>query len=302
MPSYFNIFECGNNLLNRLNVTYEQAGMAAPINKYYEKMLKILVDYNDRNNAPFSSEKLQQAIITVMAETEEEERNIISDSNNVTMNTFCQSPITTNTQGDNTNVVCTSDWQNILDFLAETLKGLTIDSTSNELAYYNSDKNDAEGEKNDAEGDPKIDQLVATCTSGVKKIKVTDTDTTNRNSPQKLLINQTLPMIILPIDPRIADRFVDGSGTTHARQMPASKVINTDVSRSGAHVFRNPGDIIRTDRERTTPLNGNTSIRSPRFNSPVLIGGGTTAYPTRTEIQDIISPKGPTDPVEVRNV
>ena len=30
VPSYFNIFECGRNLLDRLDVTYERACMATP--------------------------------------------------------------------------------------------------------------------------------------------------------------------------------------------------------------------------------------------------------------------------------
>ena len=121
-------------------------------------MLETLVDYNDHNNAPFSNEKLQQATITVMAVTEEEERNIIWHANNVTMNTFYQSPVTTNTQGENANTILTSENQNDLDVLSEMLKGFTIDSTINVSAYYNSDENDAEG-------DPKIDPLVATHTS-----------------------------------------------------------------------------------------------------------------------------------------
>ena len=72
MPSYFNIFECGENLLNRLDVEYKRAYMATPRDKYYMKMLKTLVGYNDRNNAPLSNDNLLQAISKVMAETEAE--------------------------------------------------------------------------------------------------------------------------------------------------------------------------------------------------------------------------------------
>ena len=39
VPSYFNIFECVRNILNRLDVTYEQACMAPAKDKYYTKML-----------------------------------------------------------------------------------------------------------------------------------------------------------------------------------------------------------------------------------------------------------------------
>ena len=66
VPSYFNIFECGRNLLDILDVTYERACMATPREKYYEKMLETLVDDNNRNGAPFSDEKLLQAVNKVM--------------------------------------------------------------------------------------------------------------------------------------------------------------------------------------------------------------------------------------------
>ena len=171
---------------------------------------------------------------------------------------------------------------------------MTIDSTINDSAYYNSDKNDAEG-------NPKSDPLVATHTSDVKNRKVTDTDTTNGNSPQKILIDRTLLIIIPPIDPRIADGVAADIGTAHARQTPTLKVIVTDAARSSARIFRNPGDVSLTVRYGNTPRDGNTYISPPRFNYPVLVGTGTTISPTRTGIQEIGSPKGPTGPVEVKN-
>ena len=58
VPSYFNIFQCGGNLLDKPDVTYERACIANQKEKYYEKMLKTLVDYNNRNGAPLSNEKL----------------------------------------------------------------------------------------------------------------------------------------------------------------------------------------------------------------------------------------------------
>ena len=73
--------------------------MSTPRDKYYEKMLETLVDYNDHRNAPLSNKKLRQEINTVMVETEEEECNIIPDANNVIMDNLCQYPVMTNTQG-----------------------------------------------------------------------------------------------------------------------------------------------------------------------------------------------------------
>ena len=70
-------------------------------------------------------------------------------------------------------MILTNERINSLDALAETLKGLTI----NDTGYYNSDKNDAEG-------DPSSNPKVATHTSDGKKRK--GTNTSNRNLQQKV--------------------------------------------------------------------------------------------------------------------
>ena len=53
VPSYFNIFKCGRNILERLDVTYERACMATPKDKYYNTLLNTLVDNNKRKGTPF---------------------------------------------------------------------------------------------------------------------------------------------------------------------------------------------------------------------------------------------------------
>ena len=60
VPRYFNKFEFGRNLLNRLDVTYERACMATPRDKYYTKMLETIVVYNYHHNAPLSNEIIRQ--------------------------------------------------------------------------------------------------------------------------------------------------------------------------------------------------------------------------------------------------
>ena len=171
---------------------------------------------------------------------------------------------------------------------------MTLQSKINDSAYNHS-------EEDDAESDPNSDPKIANHTSDRKKIKFTDTATNNGNYPQKLLINWTLPMIIVPIDPKIADGVADGRGTTHALQTHASKVIIADTARSGARILRNPGGVSWTDRYRTTPQYGNTSISSPRLTYPVLIGGGTIVSPTSTGSQYIINLRGSISPQEVRD-
>ena len=95
------------------------------------------------------------------------------------MDNFCQYPVTTNTQIENSNAIFASERRNNSDMLSETIKGLTLDSKINDSEYYNSDEDDAER-------DLKSDPLVATHISDGKKIKVTDTDTTSRIYPQNL--------------------------------------------------------------------------------------------------------------------
>ena len=61
-------------------------------------MLETLIYYNNHHNAPLFNEKIRQTFSKVMAETDKEERDAKRNSNNVTMDTFCQSPVTTDTQ------------------------------------------------------------------------------------------------------------------------------------------------------------------------------------------------------------
>ena len=44
LPIYFNIFDCGGNLLNIPDVTYEQSCMSTAKENYCTKMLENLVD------------------------------------------------------------------------------------------------------------------------------------------------------------------------------------------------------------------------------------------------------------------
>ena len=295
MPRYFKIFECGKNIFSRLDVAYEQACMATPKDKYNTNMLEILIDHNDRHNVTLSNEKLQQAVSIVMAEMEEEECDAKRNTNNLTMDTFIQSPVATNTQRKIANVP--NERQISSNILAETIKGfkrLTLQSKIKNSVYYHSDKNNAES-------DPKSDQVVATHTSDRKKRKVTDADTTNGNYPHKLLINRTIPVIIPLIYPPIADGVVASIVTLHARQTISLKEIFTDVARSGARVFQDPAVVNRKDTERKIRRFGST-CRSPTiFSSLLWIGGGSSFSPTRIGSQKISIPSASIVPVEVRN-
>ena len=144
-----------------------------------------------------------------------------------------------------------------LDILAETIKGfkgLTLEPTINNSAYYHS-------EKNDAKSDPKSDPFVATHTSDGKRRKVTDTDTNNRNYPHKLLINRLItdiiPVVILSINQTTTDGVAASGGTLHAVRMILLKETVTDAAHSAAHIFKDPPVVNWKETDGIIPWGGN---------------------------------------------
>ena len=90
VKSYFNIYECGRNILETLDVTYQRAFMVTPKYKYYNSLLDTLIKDNNLRGKPLSNEKIQKAVGKVIEETEAEfERNY----NKITCDTSYQSPI-----------------------------------------------------------------------------------------------------------------------------------------------------------------------------------------------------------------
>ena len=65
MKRCFNVFECGRNILDRIDVTYKRAFMANPQEKYYTRLLDNLVETNNCNDETLSNENLQQAVSDV---------------------------------------------------------------------------------------------------------------------------------------------------------------------------------------------------------------------------------------------
>ena len=181
----------------------------------------------------------------------------------MTINTFCQSPITTNTQGKIANVP--NERQIYANVLSETIIGfriLTLDSTMNSSEYYHS-------EENDAENDPNRYPKVATHSSDRKKIKVTDTDTTNENSPHKLLINWIIQEIILVeillIEQTISEDGAEIGEILHVYCTIISKKIVIDATRRYAHVIITPAGVICYVTDRNTLWDRNTTIELTRL-------------------------------------
>ena len=68
VTSYFNIFECGINLLDKLEVKYQQAFMSTSAqDEYYKEMTKSLIKANIEGGK-LCNEKIQQAFIDLRAE------------------------------------------------------------------------------------------------------------------------------------------------------------------------------------------------------------------------------------------
>ena len=87
--SYFNIFECGRNLLDQLDVTYQRAFMASPVRegyyipspareRYYDQLAKSLINLNVGSDGTINNDKCNQEITPLKAENEAgHERNIL---------------------------------------------------------------------------------------------------------------------------------------------------------------------------------------------------------------------------------
>ena len=63
VTSYFNIFECGRNILDQLDVTYQQAYMEKSAqDEYYREMMKSLIKANIGSDGKMCNEKIQQEV------------------------------------------------------------------------------------------------------------------------------------------------------------------------------------------------------------------------------------------------
>ena len=76
--------------MDRLDVTYQQAFMATPKDKYYNALIDALVKDNNLRGEPLSNQKIQEAFSDIIEETEPEfERSY----NRITCNNSYQYPI-----------------------------------------------------------------------------------------------------------------------------------------------------------------------------------------------------------------
>ena len=81
---------------------------------------------------------------------------------------------------------------------------------------------------NDAKGCPESDPKTVTHTSDGKKIKLTDTS--NIVLQKKMLINQTLTIFTMTMDPRIENMIATCGGTPHTFATPTTKKVITNAA------------------------------------------------------------------------
>ena len=68
VTSYFNIFECGRNILDQLEVTHQRASMATSAqDEYYKEMAKSLMKVNIEGGK-LCNENIQQAVVDLREE------------------------------------------------------------------------------------------------------------------------------------------------------------------------------------------------------------------------------------------
>ena len=64
VTSYFNIFECSRNILDKLDVTYQRAFMATSAqDEYYREMTKSLIKANNVSDRKICNEKIPRSVI-----------------------------------------------------------------------------------------------------------------------------------------------------------------------------------------------------------------------------------------------
>ena len=92
--SYFNIFECGRNILDQLDVTYQRAFMATPVPEglyqpsparetYCDQIADSLIEANVQSNGTITDEELHKAITLLKSEEQAEQYRNISNMTQV---------------------------------------------------------------------------------------------------------------------------------------------------------------------------------------------------------------------------
>ena len=137
--------------------------------------------------------------------------------------------------------------------------------------------------------------LGANYTSGENEIKITDTDTTKRNSQHKLLMNREIPAIIQGVIPLVNQTTADGVATNgralHAVRAVLLKEIVTGATRSAEGVLKYPLAVNWKETGGTITVDRNTARIPPRTTTQVWTGTGPSVPPISIWRQKIEGPR-----------
>ena len=92
--SHFNIFECGRNLLDQLDVIYQRTFVASPVKegyyqpspareRCYDQLAKLLINSNAGSDGTINNDKINEAITQLKAEKEAGHKRNILDTTQV---------------------------------------------------------------------------------------------------------------------------------------------------------------------------------------------------------------------------
>ena len=145
--------------------------------------------------------------------------------------------------------------------------------------------------------DPKSDPSVATHTTK----GISDTQTINGISTQKLFINPTIQAFVRPITPLVTAEVEVAQESLSLSQTVLPQTNVTDAAHPCARIFRTTGNVIGTERDRVTPRDASSSETRSRaiFQKSTFVA--TSISPTRIGNQDIFSPSNPSTARRGRN-
>ena len=167
---------------------------------------------------------------------------------------------TSNTQIENENAIFTSEKIDKSDELVEAVEDLTIDNAK----YYESNTATA----SESQGYTTHNPETVTHTSNRNK---TVNQTSNRNHEPELLIKQTIPVIVLLMNPRTDKSNVSIVVVSHMVLTHTTKEVVTDTASGGAWVSRTPRKFRMTGVGRSTPCDILNAVRVNHDPYAVLI-------------------------------
>ena len=173
------------------------------------------------------------------------------------MDTFSH---TSNTQRENTNAIFTSEKLDKSDKLADALNDLTINDTK----YYESNT----ATVSDAQSNITHNMESVTHSNNGNE---TPTNTSNGNVEQKLLSNQTIPVVILTMNPRIEQRTALIVVAHQTLLTPSTKEVFVEVASGGTWVNMTLQQVSRKGVDRSTPGDIGHAVSVEHATYPAII-------------------------------